>query len=100
MVAIIPNIDRRLKKIESQLHLDDYDLSQWSDAELEDYVVRELCRMIGEVGSLEAVAEAYRSEGLHSDADFILKDYSYDPTSKTVLRKSALMERSGEPFVK
>jgi CCR4-NOT transcriptional regulation complex NOT5 subunit len=87
---MIPNIDRRLKKIESQLHLEQTDLSQWSDAELEGYIVRELERMIAEVGSLEAVAEAYRIEGLHSDADFILRDYLYDPTSKTVSRKSAL----------
>jgi hypothetical protein len=91
---MIPNIDRRLKKIESQLQLDDYDLSQWSDAELEDYIVCELERMIAEVGSLEAVAEAYRTEGLRSNADFILRDYLYDPTSKTVLRKSALEDQS------
>ena len=97
---MIPNIDRRLKKIEIQLHLDQTDLSQRSDAELEDYIVRELRRMIAKVGSLEAVAEAYRVEGLHADADFVIRDYWYDPTSQTVLRKSTLMERSGEPFVK
>jgi hypothetical protein len=86
---MIPNIDRRLKKIESQLHLDEHDFSQWSDDDLEEHIICELERMISAAGSLEAVADAYRAEGMHADAEMITRDYLYDPTSKIVSRKSA-----------
>ena len=64
--------------------------------------------ILGEKGGLvvqkviDAAIEGDMAEGraLHADADLILRDYSYDPTSKTVLRKSVPMERSGEPFLK
>ena len=90
---MIPNIDRRLKKIESQLHLDQTDLSQWSGCGARRLYRSRVRTMIAKVGSLEAVAEAYRVEGLHADADFIIRDYSYDPTSQTVLRKSTLEDQ-------
>ena len=81
------NIDRRLRKIESQFRLDDYDLSGWSDEELEAYRIGRLEEAVFPRQEAWGVAEALRADGHNIAADDVLRRYFWDPKSNTVARK-------------